>query len=87
MKCPGCQTEIIKLDHHAIVEKLIGPITAVGETHADEKRLVNLKATCELVERLVEDIRMAARAAGNDQFSMKQIGRYAEVWLEELKDL
>jgi hypothetical protein len=44
------------MELHDVVLKLVGPVKAVGETHEDNKRLANIKALTELVDRLLYTI-------------------------------
>ena len=76
-------TETAKMNLHEIVTKLVGPVDAIGEHNADQKRLANLKVLTELVEMLLLDIHYAAHSANNYQDSMKAIGKYAKDFLEE----
>lgn len=69
-----------------IVRKLIGPVEAVGDSGLDEKRLKNLEATCDLVNRLLYDIHQASHSSDNHQHSMKVIGQRAKEFLQEVKD-
>ena len=76
-------TDRTKMDLHEIVTRLVGPVDAIGEHNADQKRLANLKELTQLVEMLLLDIHYAARSANNHQASMKAIGEYAKEFLEE----
>lgn len=69
-----------------IVKKLAGPIDAVGETNADTQRLENLKATIELVDRLVFDIAVSAKSKDRKEASMEKIGGKAYEFLLLLKE-
>lgn len=69
-----------------IVKKLAGPIDPVGETNADTKRLENLKATIDLVDRLVFDIAESAKSKDRQESSMEKIGRKAYEFLSLLKE-
>jgi len=69
-----------------IVRKLVGPIEAVGETNADERRLANLKQMTELVDRLLFDIHGAAASKTRPEASMRAIGEYASKYLQEIKE-
>ena len=48
------------LDLYEVAEKLIGPIDPAGETHTDKRRLENLKTSCDLIYRLVSDVKYVA---------------------------
>ena len=43
-----------------VVKKLIGNVQPYGASHIDEQRFENLKAMCELVGDLMEEIKDAA---------------------------
>ena len=69
---------------HDIVMKLIGPVDPIGETNADQNRLANLKALCELVDRLVYTIDAVVPNKTRPEASMKQAGEYADKFLIDL---
>lgn len=50
------------LELEQVVEKLVGPILPVGETHIDDERFLNLIVMCDLVEYLVERIDNVAKS-------------------------
>lgn len=72
------------IDNYEVVQKLIGPIKPVGEHHADEKRFENLKAMCELVDKLVTDIDEVIPNKNRIEASMKRAGEYADNFLTNL---
>ena len=66
------------MDIYEIVKKLVGPINPIGETNADNDRFENLKATTELIDRLLFDIDdVACRYKNNHQASMKKASVFA----------
>lgn len=67
-----------------VVRKLLGPIEPVGETNEDERRLKNLEATIEVVERLLCDIGSAAQDADRVEHSMRVIGQRAKQFLTDV---
>lgn len=73
------------LTYYEITSRLIGPVTPVGSTETDERRLANLRATTELVDRLIFDINEAARAKDRQEASMRKIGTTAQTFLDDLK--
>jgi len=75
-----------KFTLYDLVKKLIGPVEAVGETRADEKRLENLKSMTILVYLLLSDIQAAAWDADRTEHSMRVIGRHAASFLQDIKD-
>jgi len=62
---------------YEIVKKLTGNIEPVGETNVDAKRLENLKTQCQLVEKLLDDIRVVTKYQNCQEYSMKKAGEYA----------
>lgn len=76
---------LIKLDLEDIVMKLVGPIDAVGSSSVDDKRLENLKALTELVDRLLFNIRHVSQASTRQEASMKAIGEHAAQFLADIR--
>lgn len=72
------------MEIHDIVKKLIGNIDPVGETHIDEERFENLKATCELVDILLTDIDKVIPNNKRAEFSMKRAGDYANDFFDKI---
>lgn len=70
--------------NYDFVKKVLGPVTAAGETHIDEKRMANLEATIDLAQRLIADIAEAGTDRFRPEHSMNQIGRRAWDFLESL---
>lgn len=68
-----------------VVKKLIGNIQPYGASHIDEQRFENLKAMCELVGNLMEEIKDAAKAKDRYEHSMKEMGLYAYNFLSQLE--
>jgi len=64
-----------------IVNKLVGNIEPVGDSHIDEKRFENLKTMCELVNNLVAEIDEVSRCKNRVEHSMKEMGKYAHDFL------
>lgn len=69
-----------------IVDKLVGNINPYGASHIDSERFENLKVMCDLVERLVYDINFVAREKDRYEASMKEMGVYAQKFLDNLKE-
>ena len=65
-----------------VTKRLIGPVEAVGETNADEKRLANLEAMIEVVDDLLLEIGYAATDKDRQEYSMKAIGQRAQKALD-----
>lgn len=73
------------MTHAEIIKKLIGNISPAGASHIDDERFENLKAMCELIESLVEDVHFVAeRNKSSHEFSVKRSGEYAEKFLSTL---
>lgn len=73
------------MTNYELIKKVIGNIQPVGETRTDEIRLENLKATIELTEALLDDIKDVARESGAHQHSIAEAGKVAENCLIELR--
>lgn len=72
------------MDFYEIITKLIGPIQPVGESNEDSKRLENLTATTELIDKLLRDVSDASDSKKNRyEASMKQMGAQADMYLNE----
>ena len=69
-----------------IVQKLVGSITPAGESNLDTKRLENLKIICGLIEDLVYEVNYVARDKDRYESSMKEMGVYAQKFLDNLKE-
>jgi hypothetical protein len=74
------------MELHDVVLKLVGPVKAVGETHEDNKRLANIKALTELVDRLLYTISDASVDACRHEASMQAIGKHAKTFLQQVRD-
>jgi hypothetical protein len=64
-----------------IIKKLIGEIQPAGAAHIDTARFENLKEMCNLVEDLVSEIDKVAYNAERHEFSMHEMGVYANNFL------
>lgn len=72
------------MNYVEIVQKLIGPISPVGETNEDEKRFNNLKEMCGLINYLVTEIdHMAYQNKDRQEGSMRKAGVYAYKFIDE----
>lgn len=69
-----------------VVNKLVGQISATGDSSRDGERLENLKTMCNLVEYLVGEIRFSARDKDAYENSVKGIGQHAQKFLDNLKE-
>lgn len=71
---------------HEIVMKLVGPVTPIGETQEDGRRLENMRVLTELVDRLLFVINAASHNADRTEASMKVIGVHARDFMKAVKD-
>ena len=67
-----------------VVNKLIGPITPMGDSNIDSTRFENLKATTELIEQLVNDVTWVAGYQDQPEHSVKRAGKFAAASLDSL---
>jgi hypothetical protein len=73
------------MTHLEIVQKLIGPVTPVGETNEDQRRFENLKQMCELAGNLLNEIgKVGESANGRHEASVKKVAAYACVFLNNI---
>lgn len=80
-------TKHTPLTYTEFIQKLIGPVTAIGDHGADERRLENLNTMIEVVYNLVDRIQAAADSADRPEASMKEIGQRAQVALVDLEEM
>ena len=74
------------MELHEIVMKLVGPVMPVGETREDERRLENMKALTELVDRLLFEVDAVSHNADRVEASMKAVGVHARDFMTAVKD-
>ena len=68
-----------------VVNKLIGPIEPIGETHADNIRYENLENMIELMKSLHMRIdAIATDYKDRPEFSMNRAGKFADEYLDWL---
>lgn len=67
-----------------IVNKLIGNIHPAGSSEIDAKRFENLKEMCELVDDLIMQLQSVAGNKNRIEWSMKEMGQYADKFLKTL---
>lgn len=79
-------TEIIRL-----LEILIGPTTAVGETSADERIHDNLRTLIDVADWCLGSVHTSSFTCGRSEYSMNKVGFYAKcaldgwrTWLEDV---
>jgi len=73
----------MRLELVDIVRKVIGPISPLGESHADEIRLRNVEELLDLMDELMSDIHNIAESDSRHEASMKKLGVLARSWLNE----
>lgn len=70
--------EIIRL-----LEILIGPTTAIGETNADERILANLRTLIDVANWCVDGVFQSSETMGRSAWSMHKVGYEAKCALDE----
>ena len=71
------------MDIYEVVIKLVGEIRPVGETNEDNRRFENLKAMCELAEKLLVDIAYVACGKKQTEYSISRAGKYASDFFDD----
>lgn len=72
------------MTHTEIVKKLIGEIQPAGASHIDTERFENLKAMCELVNNLVDEIETVSfENKDRQEHSTKKAGEYAHDFIKK----
>ena len=72
------------MENYKIIKKILGLIEPVGETYEDAKRNTNLQETIIVMKYLFEDIRNVAKNKDRVEWSMKEAGKMADSFLEEI---
>ena len=73
------------MEIYDVVKKLLGKVKPVAETNTDGARFENLKATTELVGKLLANISNVAYSYKNRQeYSVKRAASFASAFLDEL---
>lgn len=75
------ENEIIKL-----LDNLIGPTEAYGDSAVDEKILKNLKTLIDVTNWCLDGIQQSSRTRHNTEYSMRKIGETAYSALLEYAD-
>ena len=73
------------MNYYTIIQKLIGRIEPVGESHTDANRFENLKEHAHLTELMVDDLRRVANYKDRHEASMSKAGKYAAEILAGIK--
>ena len=75
------------MTNYDVIKKLIGDIVPVADAAIDRERLENMKAMCELLRQIFEDVDDIAYRYRNSQYgSQKEVGQYANKFLLDLTD-
>lgn len=74
------------IDVYAVVTKLTGPLTPVGETREDERRLANLETAIYLADKLLSDIHDVALEKHRPEHSIAKAGKCASDFIYGLED-
>ena len=69
-----------------VVERLIGHIDPVGETHIDTKRFASLEELITLVDSLIGGIVSVAEGKTSHLASVRKAGVCAQMFLDDLYD-
>lgn len=74
-----------------ILEKIIGPVKAVGESHTDRKIKDNLQIMIDIGDWCLYNVWQSSKTAGRPEASMNEIGSIAleaiKVWNEWLQSI
>ena len=62
------------LNTEEILNRIIGPISPIGETNEDEKRLENLNQYIELFDAMFLEICKVSENSTRDEYSMQIVG-------------
>lgn len=73
--------EVIK-----ILERIIGPVEAVGESHTDRKIKDNLLMMIDIGDWCLYNIQQSSKTAGRPEASMNEIGSIALEAIKEWKE-
>lgn len=74
------------MTNYDVVVKLLGKTEPIGDTNVDDQRYENLKATIELVDKLLIDLYQVAGYATCQEYSMSRSGKLAEKFLKDIKE-
>jgi len=76
-----------QMELHEIVLKLVGPVTPIGETTADDRRYENLKVLADLTSKLIIEIsQISYRYKNSHEFSVKRAADYSAEFLTEIAE-
>jgi hypothetical protein len=70
-----------------VVDKLIGNVEPVGETHEDGRRLENLESMVRLTDHLIEKLMQVEKSKNSYMASVKKAGVYTNKHLLGWKEL
>ncbi len=69
-----------------ITQRLIGPITPLGDSSQDEKRLANVNELITLTEALIAEINNLVHYADSHEMSVRVIGAKAKKFMDNLHE-
>lgn len=74
------------MDNYDVAKKLIGVITPAGCSTTDEKRYESLIQTCDLIDKLIQDVKSIRLYSDSYEHSVKRSAVYADKFLKGLKE-
>lgn len=69
----------------AVIDNLVGPVEAVGESHIDRKILENLRTLIDITNWCLEQTKITSESCGRPEGSMHEIGWTAKCAMDEWK--
>ena len=74
------------MTHADIIMKLIGRISPIGMTEADNDRFENLKTLCDLLTELLVSVKGVSTYKDAPEFSLKRAGTFADNFLKTITE-
>lgn len=68
-----------------LLDNLIGPVEAIGETHADERIHKNLETLVDVTNWCLDGIYQSSSTCGRPEYSMHKVGYDAKCVLGEYR--
>ena len=72
------------MELYDVVLKLVGPTLPYGNHDVDEQRLCNLKAACDVVDKVLYEISEVAKYRDRPEQHIREMADYADVFLCDL---
>jgi hypothetical protein len=69
-----------------IIDKLVGKVEPVGETHVDNKRFENLQKLCGILDHYSVVVSDVSNLKNRQEYSIKRSGEFAENFKKETVD-